>query len=206
MAAGDLQLETMRIYRALTTQRQDWGGKLVLMCGTGREQRGASAAVSIAGGTSLAVDADASAMKAAQRSGYLDFVVNSLDEALRALKNEIRQKRPLSVGLIADVSAMLAEMDERGIQPDLHFDPASLRIILQPGDEYYFAAADAAALRQVDAALLGALPPEDLIRHRWVQHAPQFMREARSGGRWIWLSGAEFDVLAAKSITPGPHS
>ena len=206
MAAGDLQLETMRIYRALTTQREDWGGKLVLMCGTGRAQSGASAAVSIAGGTSLAVDADASAMKAAQRSGYLDFVVNSLDEALRALKNEIRQKRPLSVGLIADVDATLAEMAERGIQPDLRFDAATLPIIPQPGDEYYFAAADAAELRQIVVALLAVLPPEDLIRHRWVQHAPQFVREARSGGRWIWLSGAELAVLAARGITRDPRS
>jgi hypothetical protein len=206
MAAGNLQLETMRIYRALSTQREDWGGKLVLMCGMGCAQSGAPAAVSIAGGTSLALDADASATKAAQRAGYLDFVVNSLDEALRALKNEIRQKRPLSVGLIANVDATLAEMDERGIQPDLSFDPASLPIILQPGEEYNFAAADAAGLRQIVAALLAVLPPEDLIRHRWVQHAPQFVREARAGGRWIWLSGAEFDALAAKGITPDPRS
>jgi len=206
MAAGDLQLETMRIYRALTTQRQDWGGKLVLMCGTGRGQRGASAAVSIAGGTSLTVDADASAMKAAQRSGYLDFVVNSLDEALRALKNEIRQKRPLSVGLIAGVDATLAEMDERGIQPDLRFEPTTLPIILQPGDEYYFAATDGAALRQIDAALLDVLPPDHLDRRRWFQRAPQFLRDARSGGRWMWLTRADLDLLAAKSITPDPRS
>jgi hypothetical protein len=145
-------------------------------------------------------------MKAAQRAGYLDFVVNSLDEALRALKNEVRQKRPLSVGLIADVDATLAEMDERGIQPDLRFDPASLPIILQRGDEYYLAATDGAALRQVDAALLALLPAGDLVRRRWLQRVPQFLREARTGRRWIWLSGAELDMLAAKGITPDPRS
>lgn len=206
MAAGDLQLETMRIYRALTAQRENWGGELVLMCGTGRAQSGAPAAVSIAGGTTLALDGDANAMKAAQRAGYLDFVVNSLDEALRALKNEIRQKRPLSVGLIADVHATRAEIGQRGIQPDLRFDPASLIAALQSGDEYYFAATDGAALREVDATLLAVLPPNALVGRRWLQYAPQFLREARIGGRWIWLRGAELDMLAAKGITPDPRS
>jgi urocanate hydratase len=206
MAAGDLQLDTMRIYRALTAQREDWGGKLVLMRGTGLVQSGASAAVSIAGGTSLALDADASATKAAQRAGYLDFVVNSLDEALRALKNEIRQKRPLSVGLIADVDATLAEMDQRGIQPDLRFDPASLMTGPQPSEECHFAATDAAGLCQIDSAVLAVLPPNALVRRRWLQYAPQFVREARTGGRWIWLSGAELDMLAATGFTPEPHS
>ncbi len=60
-------------------------------------------------------------MKSAMRAGYLDFVVvvNTLDEALRALKNEVRQKRPLTVGLIAEIEATLTEMVERGVQPDL---------------------------------------------------------------------------------------
>ncbi len=53
------------------------------------------------------------------RTGELDFVVNTLDEALRTLKNEIRQRRPLSVGLIADTDLALAEIAERGLLPDL---------------------------------------------------------------------------------------
>jgi urocanate hydratase len=103
----DLQLETMRIYKTLIDLREDWGGKLVLCLGSDCAQSGVPSAVSIAGGTTLAIDSDAAALKSAMRAGYLDFVVNTLDEALRTLKNEIRQKRPLSVGLIADVDSAL---------------------------------------------------------------------------------------------------
>ena len=54
---------------------------------------------SIAGGATLAVDGDAGGGEsgdAARRT--CDFVVNTLDEALRALKNEVRVRRPLERG------------------------------------------------------------------------------------------------------------
>lgn len=116
----DLQHETLRIYKTvIDLLSEDCGGKLVLCCGSGCAQSGVPTAVSISGGTTLAIDSDAAAMKSAMRTGYVDFVVNTLDEALRTLKNEIRQKRPLSVGLISSVEATLVEMVERGLQPDL---------------------------------------------------------------------------------------
>ena len=93
--------------------------RLVLSCGEGCAASGVPAAVGVAGGATLAVDGDAAEVKAAMRRGEVDFVVNTLDEALRALKNEVRVRRPLSVGLIADVDAVLREMVERGVQPDL---------------------------------------------------------------------------------------
>ena len=117
--AGDRQLETLRLYGALMEVRVEWGGGLVLCCGEGCAASGAPAAVSIAGGATLALDGDAAEVKAAMRRGELDFVVNTLDEALRSLKNEVRLRRPLSVGLIADVDAVLREMVERGVLPDL---------------------------------------------------------------------------------------
>ena len=48
-----------------------------------------------------------------------DFVVNSLDEALRTLKNEIRQRRPLAVALLADPDQVTDEAAERGLAPRL---------------------------------------------------------------------------------------
>jgi urocanate hydratase len=256
MAANDVQHEAMRVYHALVELRPgldpDWGGGLVLLCGPGCVGGGAPAAVSIAGGTTLAIDSDAAAMKSAMRAGYLDFVVNTLDEALRALKNEVRKRRPLGVGLIADVDATLAEMIERGVQPDLEIVPSggerivdmqrssmsrtfSPRVDLaeEPGAspqagigrafgpqatsapvpviranqpvvcerhaEYFFAAASAAELAAVDAALLAVIAADDAVRRRWIQRVPQYLREARSGGRWIWLSDEERERLATNA-------
>jgi urocanate hydratase len=202
---GNLQLEAMRLYRALMHQRTDWGGRLVLLCGPGRAQTGAPAAVSIADGATLALDSNAAAMKAALRAGYLDFVVNSLDEALRALKNQVRQKRGLSVGLIANVDATLAEMAERGVQPDLQLDPAMPAPHAEV-DERFFPADDAEALRKIDAALFTLIPVDDILRRRWIERSPRFLREARSRGRWIWLSEAELATLAESGIAPVEHA
>ena len=123
--ALDLQLQTLLLYKALVEAREDWGGKLVLSCGRNSALSGVPAAASIAGATTLAIDSDATAVKTAMRRGEIDFVVNTLDEALRTLKNEIRQHRPLSVGLIMDVGAALNEIVERGVQPDLLLIPTA---------------------------------------------------------------------------------
>lgn len=248
MQGKDIQHETMRIYQTLVDLREDWGGALVLCCGSGCAQSGVPAAVSIAGGATLAIDSDAAAMKSAMRAGYLDFVVNTLDEALRTLKNEIRQHRPLSVGVISNVEATLAEMVERGLQPDLQFIPLSAgpgrslsnvhsnvlcargmrQQLLSATDvdperpplvphrpflilcrkrhyEYFFAAPDAPVLREIDTALLSALPAQEIVRRRWLERVPKYLREARSAGRWTWLNDEELESLAAQGLNPGPQ-
>jgi len=226
--AGDRQLETLRLYGALMEVREDWGGRLVLCCGDGCAASGTAAAVSIAGGATLAVDGDAAEVKAAMRRGEVDFVVNTLDEALRALKNEIRVRRPLSVGLIADVDAVLREMVERGVLPDLLLigtnqsaqaivQNESIRALRAAGmglrsmgnageeqsetgiarrrfKEVFLTAANAVELRTLDERLLAILPPDDLVRRRWVQRVAKYLRGARSG-RWVWLSEEEQRAL-----------
>ena len=193
-AATNLQRQTLRLYRAVVESREDWGGALVLCSGSGCAASGIPVAASVAGAATLAIDADAEAMKSALRRGELDFVVNTLDEALRTLKNQIRLKRPLSVGLIADVDATLAELTSRGVQPDVTLDPASAPVSRE--DELFFAARDAGELQRLDAALLDILPAGDVARPRWIRRLPQYLREARSGGRWIWLSADEREALA----------
>jgi urocanate hydratase len=120
LSPTDLQRQTLRLYGELIARRENWGGQLVFTAGEGSSASGLPAAVSIAGGTTLALDPDAASVKSVFRQGGVDFVVNSLDEALRVLKNEIRQHRPLGVGLIAEIEPVLAEMAERGVLPDLH--------------------------------------------------------------------------------------
>jgi hypothetical protein len=126
----DLQRQTLRLYGELVARKENWGGKLVFGCGEGFSASGLSAAVSIAGGASLVVDPNIVAVKSALRQGGIDFMVNSLDEALRTLKNEIRQKRPLGVALTAQPSMVLSEMLERGVLPDLQigFEPSQASI------------------------------------------------------------------------------
>jgi hypothetical protein len=217
----------MRIYKTLINAREDWGGKLILCLGPDCAQSGVPSAVSIAGGTTLAIDSDAAAMKSAMRAGYLDFIVNSLDEALRTLKNEIRQKRPLSVGLIADVDSALTETIERGLQPDLQFMPEGCPDLSYPQlqtlrargmtrlsapttekkqqYECFYPAQTAAELREIDAGLISVLPADDILHRKWIERVPKYLREARSAGRWIWLSDKELASLAEAGLSPAPQ-
>jgi hypothetical protein len=236
----DAQLQTLLLYAALIERRGDWGGRLVLGCGRDCALSGVPAAASIAGAATLAIDSDEAAVKTAMRRGEVDFVVNTLDEALRTLKNEIRQRRPLSVGLMTNVSSALDEMAERGVQPHMLLAPGSqsLQDVLgEPGMQtllargmayrmvetgapdgqpfapmltldgerhfaYFYAASDGSALRTLDAALLKVIAEDDLARRRWIQRVSQYLRAARSGGRWVWLREAEAEALAHAGVQP----
>ena len=71
----------------------------------------------IAGAASLAATADPVAQKQAIREGVVNFLVTSLDEALRILKNEIRKRETVAVCVAASPQAVAAEMLERGVLP-----------------------------------------------------------------------------------------
>jgi hypothetical protein len=53
----------------------------------------------------------------------------------------------------------------------------------------------------LDAARLDILSQEE-ARPRWIRRLPQYLREARSGGRWIWLSANERAALEASGFSP----
>jgi hypothetical protein len=99
--------------------RDSLSGKLLLHFGWSAAGVATVVATSIAGAASLCVDADAESLRQGLRSGFIDFVVGQLDEALRILKNELRRGRPVSVGLAADPEECFAAMIDRGLQPDL---------------------------------------------------------------------------------------
>jgi len=110
----ELQKQTLALYGELLCRRSDWSGQLVMAAFDGAAESGVSAAASLAGAASLVVDADSASIKDHYRDGAFDFVVNTLDEALRAIKNQIRQGQPIAIGLMAEPAAVMAEAEERG--------------------------------------------------------------------------------------------
>lgn len=76
-------------------------------------------AANIAGAASLSATSDVAAQRSAIRDGVIDFLVTSLDEALRILKNEIRKRNGVAVGIADAPAKIVAEMRERGVLPDL---------------------------------------------------------------------------------------
>jgi urocanate hydratase len=194
LSPTDLQLQTLHHYGNLIARRESWAGQLIFTAGEGSSTTGLPAAVSIAGGCTLVLDPDAAAVKSVFRQGGIDFVVNTLDEAVRVLKNEIRQHKPLSVGLIAPLQSSLDEMAERGLQPDLDCTTAPTEDLLTP----WLAARNlaemsvpAASLRTLDAQLLELLPPDDITRRRWIERIAHYQRPAPGERRLLWLTPEE---------------
>ena len=189
----DLQRHTLRFYGELIARRPTYGGRLIFTCGDACSATGLPAAVSIAGGTTFALDPDAATVKSVFRSGGIDFVVNTLDEAIRVLKNEVRQRKPLSVALIAPLQASLDEIAERGLQPDLDiraFDVGFLTPWLA-ARSWSEVAVPTASIRTLDAHLLELFPPDDTARRRWIQRIAHYQRPAPGQPRLLWLTAAE---------------
>jgi hypothetical protein len=220
----DLQRQTLRLYGELLVRSGNLASKLVFSSGAGASASGLSAAVSILGGTSLIVDPDAATVKSVLRQGGVDFVVNTLDEAVRVLKNEIRKHTPLSVALVADVDASLQEMSERGVVADVEVQvggaeevlvnsTALLRLRQRDGivglsdvlsrwlDEHgwieqHMEVASIAALRTLDVRLIGMLSADDSARMQWLRRIPQYQRPSADTGRMLWLSADEAAMVS----------
>jgi urocanate hydratase len=199
----------------------------LLMTCVGFDLQGAEMALAttISGGTFLGIDPSTEHLKTAVRNGSCDFMVNTLDESLRVLKNELRKKKALSVGLLGESSAILPAMVERGVQPDLVADSgasntetalpyrASLQAFIERGAlpvdpkvakdlhaseflEVIWTASTLADLRRMDELALQQLPADDSIRRRWLQHAPAYFHRQRPLQRILAMHPEEVTRLA----------
>ncbi|HEV2487431.1 MAG TPA: hypothetical protein VGT08_18040 [Terracidiphilus sp.] len=150
----------------------------------------------IAGAASLAASADAAVLRQAMHDGVIDFLVTSLDEALRILKNEIRKRQPVAVAVSVAPQAIVKEMIERGVLPNLlpQLQPFSAppefaafmaqgaeRVTAQPlppGRKFLIwpiPAEFAQRPAEFDALLLEHLPPGDLATRRWLRLSPRYL-------------------------------
>ena len=174
------------------------GGRLLWAGELGENGCNLMRAANIAGAASLGATADSGAMRYANRDGVADFLVNSLDEALRILKNEVRKGQAVSVGMSVEPAAAIAGMLERGVLPDL-LPPAEWR---DAGEMAWFLAHGSQRV-EVDSRLEGwtfrawapappnfdmlaasALPADDYLNRRWLRLSPRYLglaaRQVRS--------------------------
>lgn len=177
----ELQLRTLTLYGELLSRQEHWVHKLTLAAFEGASDSGLAAASTLVGAASLTIDSDIPLVKQHFRDGAFDFVVNTLDEALRALKNEIRQGRPIAVALTASPDATLAEATARGLTPNFTFHPD-----LRPNQAWLAAR----RWRPAELTTPADLSPTDPIRLAWLQHLPTYQRSVRTGPRWGWVEAA----------------
>jgi urocanate hydratase len=100
-------------------------GKLIVSGGMGGMGGAQPLAATMAGAAFLGIDVDPERIKKRLKTGYCDFMVNTLDEALRILKNAVRKKENVSVGLVGNCADIIPELAERGVVPDILTDQTS---------------------------------------------------------------------------------
>jgi urocanate hydratase len=100
-------------------------GKLIVSGGMGGMGGAQPLAATMTGAAFLGIDVDPERIKKRLKTGYCDFMVNTLDEALRILKNAVRKKENVSVGLVGNCADVIPELAERGVVPDILTDQTS---------------------------------------------------------------------------------
>jgi urocanate hydratase len=103
----------------------DLSGKLIVSGGMGGMGGAQPLAATMTGAAFLGIDVDPERIKKRLKTGYCDFLVTTLDEALRILKNAVRKKENVSVGLVGNCADIIPELAERGVVPDILTDQTS---------------------------------------------------------------------------------
>ena len=137
----------------------DLAGRLVVSGGMGGMGGAQPLAATMNGAAFLGIEVDVEKIKRRIRSGYCDICVNNLDEALRILKNAVRQKQAVSVGLVGNCAELIPELARRGVVPDVLTDQTSAH---DPLNGYV-----PAGLSLEEAAELRAKSPEDYLKRSY---------------------------------------
>ncbi len=128
----------------------DLRGRLIVTAGCGGMGGAQPLAGTMNGATVLIVEVDPSRLKRRLETGYLDEVVEDLDEALRRVDRYTSQKAARSVGLLANAAAVIPALAKRKVVPDLLTDQTSAHDPLNGYIPLGLGLEEAASLRRKD--------------------------------------------------------
>jgi urocanate hydratase len=109
---------------ALATQK-GWNslkGKFVLTAGLGGMGGAQPLAITMNEGIGLCVEVDPERAHRRKQIGYVDVVVDTLEEAMTLVEEAKQDQKPLSIGLIGNAADIFPELVLRGVTPDVVTD------------------------------------------------------------------------------------
>ncbi len=123
---------TYETFGALARLR-GWGslkGRFCLTAGLGGMGGAQPLAITMNEGVGLIVEVDPARAKRRQEIGYVDTVVDTLEEAMTLVEEYKDKKKPHSIGLIGNAADVFAELVERGVTPDVVTDQTPAHDVL----------------------------------------------------------------------------
>src|ERR671910_1298698 len=100
----------------------DLAGRTILTAGLGGMGGAQPLAATMAGASILCVEIDPARIRRRLETRYLDEAADSLDDALARVRTAADERRPLSVGLLANAADVVPELVRRGEHFDLVTD------------------------------------------------------------------------------------
>ncbi len=100
-------------------------GRFLLTSGLGGMGGAQPLAATMNGAAFLGVEVDRNRIERRLKTGYLDMMTDSLDEALEIVLKAKEKKEAISVGLVGNAADVLPEILRRGIIPDIVTDQTS---------------------------------------------------------------------------------
>lgn len=97
-------------------------GKFVLTAGLGGMGGAQPLAITMNEGVGLIVEVDPDRAHRRQEIGYVDVVVDTLEEAMTMVEEAVEQEAAKSIGLIGNAADIYAELAVRGVTPDVVTD------------------------------------------------------------------------------------
>ena len=157
---------TYETLAALATQK-GWPslkGKFVLTAGLGGMGGAQPLAITMNEGVGLVVEVDPARAHRRQEIGYVDVVVDSLEEAMTLVEEHVKDGKPLSIGLVANAADIFPELALRGVIPDVVTDQTPAHDVLSyvPSG---LSVEQAEALRQSDPREYERRSMQSMARH-----------------------------------------
>ena len=114
----------------MAAAKKHWGksnlkGKLVLTAGLGGMGGAQPLAVKMAGGVIICIEIDAHRIQRRIETKYLDKSTDSLDSALNMAQDALKNKIPMSIGLLGNAADIIPQIANNDFVPDIVTDQTS---------------------------------------------------------------------------------
>jgi len=139
-------------------------GKFVLTAGLGEMGGAQPLAVTMNEGVALVVEIDPWRAQRRLDHGYLDVVVDDLEEAMTLVEDAVAKEMPKSIGLIGNAAEVFPELVVRGVTPDVVTDQTCAHDPLMYVPDA-MALHDAVELRKRDPRRYQELSLEAMVSH-----------------------------------------
>ncbi len=140
-------------------------GKLLVTAGLGGMGGAQPLAATMNGAACLAVEVDRARIEKRLKTGYVDEMTESLDDALLTLQTAKALKQPKSVALLGNAAEVLPELYARSIEVDVLTDQTSAHDTLNGYVPAHISYKDALSLRRTDPKEYIRRAQESIVEH-----------------------------------------